>query len=338
MSIAYRPIGPLRWMLKKLPLCRKWDVIGSVSAEARGVTVFSELSQLNKLRSGIRLRIADEQSPYEVGTRAAWANQERDFNATIPTSVPIRDENLFSGISELTALVDEIEASHKANVILDISAIPKRFFFFILRSLIESPSVMNLLVTYTTPERYGSKLYDTAGGWEPLPGFGMVRADKTNPLLIIAVGYHHLNLQEVIHDSEPRKVLLLMPFPSKPPGSISNWEFVRYVDDQVKLNPNNIIRVHTHSASLAFEHLTGKCKTHSDEIILAPFGPKPISLAMALFAIAREKKRLPLTVGYTQPRAYSHEYSFGVEIGHDGLPVVHTYGVKLNGKNLYELN
>ena len=170
----------------------------------------------------------------------------------------------------------------------------------------------------------------------PLPSFGSEDSTSTNPMLVISVGYHHLKLLELIGDRRPKPVRLLMPFPSMPPGFSQNWDFVRYIHEQgVEFHPRDIRRVDPFGLSIAFDHLCAQCVGHEGELILAPFGPKPISLAMALYALAREDSGLPVTVGYTQPIAYSSEYSHGVKRDVDGKAIIHTYCVKLAGELLY---
>ena len=64
---------------------------------------------------------------------------------------------------------------------------------------------------------------------------------------------------------------------------------------------------------------------------MAPYGPKPLSVAMCLLGIARQSRHeLDTEIGYTQPREYSPNYS-------EGSKEVTAFSVKINGRNLYTL-
>jgi hypothetical protein len=335
MTGHYRPSGPLRWILEKLPNQSQWDLLGSVAAEPRAVEVAKELVSLGKLRSSQFLCIEDEPSEFQDNVRAACSQHQNELADILGRDLAIQNMALFSEVDELGGMYEEAETRISENVILDISALPKRFFFYLIRRLRDSAKVQNLLVAYTLPDKYGKTLYKNPGGWMPLPSFGIESSTTTAPMLVVAVGYHHLKLLDLIEERTPNPVRLLMPFPSIPPGFAQNWEFVRYVQEQVDFIARDIRRVDPFSVSLAFEHLHAQCLDHEDELLLAPFGPKPISLAMALYALWREDKGLPVAVGYTQPTAYSDTYSSGVRRARNGNAVIHTYCIKQNGLCLY---
>ena len=82
-------------------------------------------------------------------------------------------------------------------------------------------------------------------------------------------------------------------------------------------------RVHALDTSEAFDRICDITNHGRHDSILAPYGPKPISLAIALFAIQNGSP-----VYYTQPNYYSPEYSSGIK---------ETYGywIKKDGTNLY---
>ncbi len=332
----YRPHGPLRWLLDRLDGVSHWALVGALGAESRSATVPQELCFLGKLESCLLLRINDVASDFSREVKRLMLERERELRSTVGSLLEIQDESLMSELPELEPLGDRIEERVGESVVLDVSCLPKRFFFYITRRLLQSEKVKNVVAAVTIPEKYGSQLSKSGGSWAFLPSFGRERSDRAQPMLIIGVGYQHLNLLEVA-ESDPDPVRLLFPFPSKPPGAIKNWEFVRSIEKQKKfgLKPSDLIRVHPQATSLAFDILTGHCAGQSNEVWLAPFGPKSLSLAMLLFALAREAADLPVSIGYTQPPAYSATYSIGVERACNGVPVVHSYCLKLGGKNLY---
>lgn len=338
MNYAYRPSGPLRWAIAKLPTCNSWDVIGALAAEPRANEVVTELELLGKLRSAQLLHIIDEPSEFQLLSQKACKKNRDALSCKLSSELQVFDAELFFDVDELEAIFSKLESSIGASVILDITSLPKRFFFYLVRRLRSSAAVQNLLVTYAIPLGYGKKMHKNPGGWMPLPSFGSEESISSKPMLVISVGFHHLKLFELIRDRTPKPVRLIMPFPSMPPGFAQNWEFVRYIHEQgVELHARDVRRVDPYSLSLAFDHLRSQCTGHDTELILAPFGPKPISLAMALYALTREDAGLPVTVGYTQPIAYSNEYSHAVRHDVNGNPVVHAYCVKLSGNLIYKI-
>lgn len=326
-------------MLDQLPSINSWEVIGCLGAEERSTVVSLELADVGKLGDCHLLRIHDVPTVFAPKVEREVRKRERELRVALGSRFQILDQQLLSDLPELEPMGDNLESKAAENVILDISCLPKRFFFYLLRRLVESPRVQTLVVTVTIPNKYGNELSKNAGRWEFLPSFGREKSGEARPMLIIGVGYQHLNLLDVAEEGDPGPVRLLFPFPSKPPGAIRNWEFVRNIERQKKfgLKPGDVIRVHPQATSLAFDILAGQCAGHADEVWLAPFGPKSISLAMALFALAREASGRSVSIGYNQPPAYSASYSSGVECDQNRRPVVHSYCVKLNGQNWYIL-
>ena len=171
-------------------------------------------------------------------------------------------------------------------------------------------------------------------------------AEDSNPAtLIIGVGYQPLQIIEILSHTRfgADRVKLLFPFPSIPPGFVENWKFVSRIKKgwselrKSELPADAIIRVPTHDASIAFDQLIA----HTNEgralsVVLAPFGPKPISLAMCLLGIARRKEGIPTEIGYTQPRIYHPDYSSGVDT-RNGIPAVTAYCLRLGGRDLFSL-
>lgn len=179
---------------------------------------------------------------------------------------------------------------------------------------------------------------------------------SSDATLIIGVGYQQLRIHEYFEENKSRRigVKLLLPFPSIHPGFIQNWKFVERISQELNgpmqignQSSMEIIRVPVGDVSLTFDRLlqqtgSGVAKT----VILAPFGPKPISLAMCLLGIARRTRGddpqtmapiLPTEIGYTQPKSYRPDYSTGVAMREDGHPDISAFCVRLNGRDLYTL-
>jgi len=84
-----------------------------------------------------------------------------------------------------------------------------------------------------------------------------------------------------------------------------------------------MLRVHALDTSDAFDRICDITDNGKYTSVLAPYGPKPISLAIALFAI-----ETGAPVYYTQPNYYSPDYSTGIK-------ETYAYWIKKDGINLY---
>jgi hypothetical protein len=244
---------------------------------------------------------------------------------------------------DVIELAEQMAESSDSQVVMDVSTMPKRFFFPLLTRLCESSHIQTLIVTNTTPEEYGKELARDADEWRPLPIYcGDSLDESPEATLMIGVGYHPFRIQEILERSRGRRfgIKLFLPFPSLHPGNMENWKFIRGITSEWNRvdAPIPIVRVPTHDASLAFDAL----RQHSSSgrtraLILAPFGPKPLSLAMCLLGIARTAIGSQTEIGYTQPRVYAPDYSIGIAT-QDGIPKVAAYCDKLNGRSLYAID
>ena len=149
------------------------------------------------------------------------------------------------------------------------------------------------------------------------------------------MGFEPLGLPDLVIQGEFAGVEthLLFPFPTPPDRLRKNWEFAK------DLFPNS-------TESLQFQHVDGLnvpdvFDVLSDigadgevQLTLAPYGPKPISLAMALYASTHGSGQNATAVYYTQPTVYNPEYSIGVR-NIRGQAGIHCYAIKRLGHFLY---
>ena len=75
----------------------------------------------------------------------------------------VRGESILCREEALVEIARETLGACHENLVIDISAMPKRFFFPMLTLAIESNRFNNILVTYTTPERYGDSFQNSYG-------------------------------------------------------------------------------------------------------------------------------------------------------------------------------
>lgn len=345
MKHPFRPFGPLQWTLGNLKQVKKWSLIGTVSPEDRCLSVLSQLDDDNKLEKAEFIRIDPSQRKGNPKFRERFTKK---LNSKQKAAMKIADKKLsvhqaeiLCSEGELIQLFTEAVTACTENLIIDISAMPKRFFIPLVTRAVEMRKLKNLVVTYTTPEKHGQSLAEDPQPWNSLPMFGAASSrDVKDVKLIVAVGYLPLRLSEKVdgHKFNASNVELLLPFPSIHPGFRKNWEFVAHIKQQIpNLRSSSIKRVSTNNMPLAFEKIVGITDFRNTQCVLAPFGPKPISLAMCLYGIACRNNDLPIEIGYTQPQVYADDYSSGIAMK-DQLPDTTAYCVMMNGKNLYTLN
>lgn len=234
---------------------------------------------------------------------------------------------LFCSTQELLDRFDYFLSFCSEDIVLDISCFPKRFFFPFVRRALASPA-KNIVVTYTSPESYyQGPLAEDHEPLSPLPLFGQrTFPDKKVEVAIIAVGFQPLGLRELLDPYLHQiRIRIFLPFPPGPPTLTRSWRFLIQLMTGISVGPDDIKRIEAYDVSDVFDHIrecTGKGKSPS---VLAPFGPKSMSLAMCLYAISSQS-----VVYYTQPRVYHPRYSVGIKR-------IDAYCLRINGSDLYTL-
>ena len=126
---------------------------------------------------------------------------------------------------------------------------------------------------------------------------------------------------------------LLFPFPTPPDRIRKNWQFAK---DLFPNPPSELRFQHVDGLNVpdVFDVLSDIGSSGERQVTLAPYGPKPISLAMALYASRYDTGTNATAVYYTQPTAYNPDYSSGLKrIG--GKLGIHCYAIKRLGQVLY---
>jgi len=249
-------------------------------------------------------------------------------------SMGVSDMDLFSIDEQLVRTADGFLAVCSSSVILDITSFPKKFFFPFLHRLLLSTKIKNLLVTYTSPGRYyDGPLAEDHKPLAPLPLFRAQRVGDKVDVVIVSVGFMPLGLADFLEKYKNQvETKTLFPFPPGPPGFQRNWRFINALRRDYPEAVKSPIRVDGHDVSDAFNHIrmiTGDGKNRCE---FGPFGPKPLSLAMCLYARLSRS-----VVRYTQPTVYHPQYTTGIRTV-EGRPSIHTYCVRLNGVDLYQIS
>jgi hypothetical protein len=206
---------------------------------------------------------------------------------------------------------------------------PKRYFCFLIKRMLIKSSINNLIVTYTPvgPDGYTlAHLAEDPLPCDQLPGYYAPFPPKGDTL-VLSLGFESLNLKSLIEIYQYRreKTKIILPFP--PDGHFFRrvWNTLMQIAsgnarDINKTNVEVIASWDTEQVYRTIERWEGD----SNGLTLAPFGPKPHSLGMTLFAINFDCGLL-----YTQPKSYNPEYCEG-----HGEP--RAYIVKWEGVSCYE--
>jgi hypothetical protein len=335
MAVLYKPWGNIDWLTNKIAHISKWDFLGNISTEERSLGAWIWLKNNKKITNYKMWKIIDpdnSSSPYKKLTKTEYNKREKEYK-----------ENGGQELSEYRLLDSDIYASNdfrsfieqtSGNVIIDISTMPKRWFFPIIKEGIANPGIKNLLVTYTMAKSYSEKQGEDPMAWKYFPSFGeRTEREDLKKILIVSAGFQPLSLSQVIVDYGRPKVYILFPFPAAIGGYKRAWDFIRTVEsDCGRIDNEDIIYVSGIDLPVIYDKISEIIKMEKDkEPVFLPYGPKPVSLAFALLASQRY-----FPVGYTQPMYYDPSYSKGFEKTKDGVPKTISYLLKESGKTLYK--
>ncbi len=329
MYTTYRPWGWLDWSLELAPP-RLWTFIGCVGPEERSIVAATAFQKRNLLEHAILLRIVEGESPFaDLASKYICSRERSCRNAKLRADILQLDL-----LTSITAL-DEVCDAASGSVVLDITSLPKRFFFYLLKQFAKNRRVRDLLVTYTSPKGYPEgALAGNYDDWQALPSFRPADPDaekQAQTRLIVNIGFLPNGL--VAHLGGPadeRKIDLLIPFPA-PAETVRRiwkavWALRRPTDIRIRE-----VRVAANDLSEAFNVILSLVPEGTGLVSFAPFGPKPISAAMCLYATLTG-----CPVYYAQPKVYRPNYSIGVARV-DGNPAINGYWIKHEGRSLYAL-
>jgi hypothetical protein len=235
----------------------------------------------------------------------------------------------------LETALSEVPSGGAVELWLDITSLPKRFFFLLVKLALMDERIDTLLVTYTQPAPAGYTAKPLAFNPDvvkPLPGFALQSGEADT--IVVAVGFEALGLRQLLEDFRDRKrrVVLLIPFPPGQPYTRRIWQTIirlGYTREQ-----GYVWRISALDSFDVFRHLERLADPDAEETrrnppALAPYGPKPMSLGMCLYAI-----RCQSPVFYTQPRAYHPDYTTG--IGQKWAYCIKARGVVVRPQAAYE--
>lgn len=336
---ALRPWGKPQWLLQMERLRNEqWLLIGALSTQDRCLAMLDHRVKSFNLAHAAFLEISEKQTTFRERSEARRDQNRNKWHAdTQGYSCELLSYDLLEPLIRLQKQVTLwTNGPFKKSIILDVSCLPERYFFPMLRWLLSSAQVENLIVTCMSPEKYTEEelAYDPQE-WAHIQTFGLTAFGDEKPVksVIVGAGFLPFSLPEWLrkdYNTNSIQVSMLFPFPAPPANIKRSWEFVRQVEVGLPLKDEaRLVRVGANDMPGCFDRIDRMTRRGTVGTIFAPFGPKAHSIAMCLQAIKTGAQVL-----YTQPTYYHPEYTSGVKI-EDGLPAGFAYAIRVSGHTFY---
>lgn len=321
-----RPWGNLEQILKMSDVDR-WDFIGTLGTEERSITSWKYLANTKRVSSVKMLRITDFESRFTERANKLLSERTNEFIVDGGAKKCIQDDlTIDSELYIISGIINEFIGKSCGSIILDISSMPKRFFFVFIRQILFSEKIENFVICYNSPEKYSiaQDLAEEVGTWDILPGFG--GSNETSTVLVVGVGFMVESLQQHIGESNTHdSIRLLMPFPAPFEVLRKSWDSIYRLNQNRKVEKFDLKRVAPGDMSSAYDLIQSISDEDPESVLdFAPFGPKPISAAMCIHSCYTNSN-----VYYPQPKIYNPEYSSGSQ------PIIQGYWIKHGGNQLY---
>lgn len=317
----------------------RWFTLGCASTEDRCRAIFDAVTACNLDGPKLVFRIDD---PLSTFTDQIDELTEKNVNYIVgdgAVNVCLKRLELTASFSHYESIIKEfLNNVGNDNIILDITSLPKKVYFFLIKALMQHEGgPRNVVCTYTEPATYSKEpLAANPDPWEALPGFRLSVDNDENRKVVIAIGYEPLGLPDLVESRkfDEATISFLFPFPAQPDRINRNWRFIREIFPNVDSQRLIIKRVDGVNVPEVFDVLTDLGDQGETGLTMAPYGPKPVSLAMALYAAKHSSGDKATGVYYTQPTYYNPHYSNGIRVVR-GIPSVSCYFVKIDGNFVY---
>lgn len=233
MRLPWGEIEPIKNLFLK---DRNLEVFGCLSFEERCCAVPERLFK----GSSTRIYLLEITDPSD-----AFPNFEKEISKKIDENrkrLKIGNIGYETKEFELLATEDELldalemwVRSHKSDavVVLDITALPKRFFCFILKRLLMLDTFSDVVVTYTYPAKNGyttDHLAEDPMTCDHLPGFSAPLPPKGDTL-VVSIGYESLSIRSLleIYNDRKKAIKIILPFPPNGKSTHRLWQTVREI-------------------------------------------------------------------------------------------------------------
>lgn len=306
------PWGELRDIYSTFLHDTDFVVMGCLSFEERCCTVPQEL-QTDRCQAVELIEVLDPPDAYpdysaEIKVRTdqyrQLLNGRNILFHSVVSELLIGEDQLIDIINGFTNRVPSVPT-----IVLDITSLPKRYFCFFVKRLLLQESFRNVIVTYTQPALGGytsSHLAEDPMTYEHLPGYGSP-LPPSGATMIVSVGFESLGIKPLleIYSSERKQTRIIMAFPPNGENIKRQWSTLKQMVTDPQEIRGNIEIIAGWDAEQVYNTLE-QWRYDTDGLTLAPFGPKPHSLGMTLFAI-----KFDSGLYYTQPKSYNPSYSTG---------------------------
>lgn len=301
------PYGPLERLRPLLPEITPTVVIGCLGAEERSIAVPLSLGRVQTHLLAIRdppLAFPDFTA---LSSQRMASNLERLKKAGLEPQV--REVDLLCSDDDILEVTRALPSD--GLVILDITSLPKRFFCLILRRLLTTHPIPNVLVTYTRAGVQGyndGPLMSDFKDWDFLPGYGG-RLFEGKATLVLGVGFEPIDIPKLIesYGEENLKLRVVLSFPADPTGVQREWSALRKIlrNADPAAMEKRIVAIAPQDPEAVYLQLDA-WRASGERLAMAPFGPKPHTLGMALFSMQHN-----CNMFYTQPKSYNPDYTRG---------------------------
>ncbi len=149
-------------------------------------------------------------------------------------------------------------------------------------------------------------------------------------MLVAGLGFEAPGLIQLLEGGDLSEVEMYFPYPAPPPFAGRNWDFLQYAAQSIDARRLKIVPVSNVDVPSIFARLEASGASNPRRLTLAPYGPKPMSLAMCLYAL-----KFGVNAVYTQPKYYHPRYSEGEGRDNEGA-IVFAYPIRLSGIDLYQ--
>jgi hypothetical protein len=340
--MIYRPWGNIHKILPKFDNISDWIFWGCISPEDRTVAAFLETRKSNYSKNITKyyftnINDPNNQSSEIIHDKLKRKNEHIDLIKSYNLNPIIGNFDLqYTNDEIIYEYIHQIINVSSGNILLDISCFPKKYFFPIIKFILWSDKIDNFIVLNTLPMQYREGyLSGDFAEWKTIPFFPDMEPETVKDIVLFSVGHMPMadleSLQEIY--SSP-KVKLFFPFPGNLQSYKLSWEFVFNIKNSLSNKENiDLNYVNALDPSELYDNLIAM--TNIEDLpnkktsLIAPYGPKPFSLAMAIFA-----SKYDIPVYYTQPRLYYPDYSIGIG-EKNGIVSVNAYCIVIKKRMIY---
>jgi hypothetical protein len=327
------------WLLGRLALSQ-WSMVGCCGTESRSTAVAAHLGRSN-LQNAVIVQIRDPEPLDAEATDRRLLENAQIFTKYGFGNADLRRVDLLADLETIRSSILELANGGATNLIIDITSLPKMWFFSMVQAALGESRFENIVVTYASAAGYAKLLSANAAPLRVLPGFFAENGRTQHESIVVGIGFEPMGIASLLSGQSSKRIRLIFPFPPGPPGHHRNWMFVKQIESITagqKLEPPDRVHIHMYDCPQVFDALCKMTRDGHETAAIAPYGPKTVSLAMCLFSLAAAQSGRPrVPVYYAQPLRYAVDYTTGVRMNGE-KPHITGYCLRLGGRELYSLN